>query len=116
MGRLPRRSIPMSLVNTLLGGSSVLLVACAAGANAQAAGQTESSTGPRLAPPLFAGLTWRNIGPSTIGGRVDRIAVARRKGEPDQIYVIGNAGGAFRSTNGGTSWAPIFDAVNGAKS
>jgi photosystem II stability/assembly factor-like uncharacterized protein len=106
----------MSVVHALLGGSSALFVACAAGALAQDAGPAEASTGPRLAPALFADVTWRNIGPSTIGGRVDRIAVARRPGAPDQIYIIGNAGGAFRSTNGGASWSPIFDAVNGAKS
>src|SRR5581483_1970563 len=116
MGRPPRRDTPMSIVRTLIGSSTALLVACATSILAQDPGQTESSNGPRLAPPLFAGLTWRNIGPSTIGGRVDRVAVARRRGEPDQIYIIGNAGGAFRSTNGGTSWSPVFDAVNGAKS
>src|SRR5262249_4825128 len=30
----------------------------------------------------------------------------------DRIYIIGENGGVFRSTNGGTSWTPVFDGVN----
>ena len=101
----------MSILKALLRGSPVLLALAHV-----ALAQDASETGPHLAPALFANLTWRNIGPTTMGGRIDRIAVARRRGEPDQIYIIGNAGGAFQSTNGGASWSPVFDQVNGAKS
>jgi len=93
-----------------------LVVALSATTLGQAPSRSESSGGPQLAPPLFSCITWRNIGPTTMGGRIDRVAVARVRGQPDQIYIAASTGGAFRSTNGGLSWGPIFDAVNGSKS
>src|ERR1039458_7911657 len=68
--------------------------------------------GPQLAPPLFSSLKWRNIGPATFSGRFTDIAVARVPGQPDQIFVAASTGGVFKSTNGGTSWTPVFDQVN----
>ncbi len=68
--------------------------------------------GPQLASPLFSSLSWRNIGPTALGGHVDRIVVGRVKGKPDQIYVTGTTGGVFKSTTGGISWKPVFDEVN----
>ena len=73
--------------------------------------QLSLAQGPRLAPPLFSGLTWREIGPTSISGRVNDIAVGRTAGQPDQLYT-GFGGGVFKSTNGGTSWLPVFDNVN----
>src|SRR5580765_6344325 len=67
--------------------------------------------GPQLAPPLFSSLTWRNIGPTSISGRVNDIAVGRVRGAPDHIYV-GFGGGVWKSVNGGTSWVPVFDNVD----
>ena len=67
--------------------------------------------GPQLAPPLFSSLAWRNIGPTSISGRVNDIAVGRVKGEPDHLYV-GFGGGVWKSVNGGTSWVPVFDNVD----
>lgn len=71
----------------------------------------QGGTGPQLAPPLLSSLTWRNIGPTSISGRVNDIAVARAKGQPDQVY-IGFGGGVWKSVNGGTSWTPVFDNVD----
>ncbi len=68
--------------------------------------------GPQLAPPAFSSLRWRYIGPTSVSGRVNDIAVARVKGQPDQIYA-GFGGGIFKSTNAGISWAPVFDQVDG---
>ncbi len=73
--------------------------------------QALRAQGPQLAPPVFASLAWRYIGPTSVSGRVNDIAVARVKGQPDQIYA-GFGGGIFKSTNGGTSWAPVFDHVD----
>jgi photosystem II stability/assembly factor-like uncharacterized protein len=67
---------------------------------------------PRLDPALIAPLKWRSIGPVNTGGRVDDFAVARVPGAPDAIYVGTASGGVFKSTNGGTSWAPVFDNVD----
>ena len=71
-----------------------------------------ASQGPQLAPAVFKDLKWREIGPAIFGGRILDIEVARIRGQPDQIYLIAENGGVFKSTNGGLSWTPVFDGVN----
>jgi len=52
----------------------------------------------------------RSVGPAGMSGRVTSIdAVADR---PDIIYAGTASGGLWRSTDGGTSWTPIFDDQN----
>src|SRR3954447_10599918 len=58
------------------------------------------------APELFNALRWRNIGPFR-GGRVD--AVAGVPGDPATFYFGSVGGGVWKTTNGGTTWAPLFD-------
>ena len=65
-----------------------------------------------LDPALLGNLRWRSIGPANTGGRIDDFAVARVPGLPDAIYVATASGGVFKSTNQGTTWAPIFDQVD----
>ena len=55
----------------------------------------------------IAGLKFREIGPATMGGRVDDIEVAGS--DSRIIYVALAAGGIMKSVNGGTSWTVIFD-------
>src|SRR5437764_8811526 len=89
------------------------LVAAAGTTAAQPTGsQAELPRGPQLSPAPFSSLAWRAIGPTIFSGRIQAIAVDRHFGEPDKVYVTGATGGVFRSTNGGTSWTPIFDDVN----
>jgi photosystem II stability/assembly factor-like uncharacterized protein len=52
-------------------------------------------------------LKFRNIGPATMGGRVDDLAIV--ESDPRIIYVGAAAGGIFKTMNGGQSWQPIFD-------
>src|SRR5512133_285188 len=52
-------------------------------------------------------LKFRNIGPATMGGRVDDVAVV--ESDPRIIYVGTAAGGIFKTVNGGNTWQPIFD-------
>ncbi len=66
----------------------------------------------KLDPTLLSTLKWRSIGPVNTSGRIDDFSVGRVRGEPDQIYVATATGGVFKSTNGGTSWDPVFDKVN----
>ena len=68
--------------------------------------QTIASRGPAEHPALRA-LRWRGIGPANPGGRVT--VVAGIPGKPEVFYVAGAAGGIFRTTNGGVTFAPIFD-------
>src|SRR6516164_7716465 len=55
-----------------------------------------------------SGLTWRNIGPFR-GGRVS--AVAGAIGQPGVFYIGLPFGGVWKTTSGGTTWFPVFDAV-----
>jgi len=52
------------------------------------------------------GMKWRLVGPFR-GGRVE--AVAGIPGDPYVYYFGAAAGGVWKTTNGGLSWAPIFD-------
>src|SRR5690349_17838517 len=63
------------------------------------------TTGP-VNEDLFAGLRWRNIGPLH-GGRVS--AVSGAIGQPGTFYLGAPLGGAWKTTNAGVSWFPIFD-------
>ncbi|MFB3854429.1 MAG: hypothetical protein ACE148_11470 [Vicinamibacterales bacterium] len=56
---------------------------------------------------LLAELQWRSVGPAIMGGRVDDLAVVQ--GNPDAIYMATASGGLWKTTNGGTTWAPVFD-------
>src|SRR3954471_3531723 len=55
---------------------------------------------------------FRSIGPVNTSGRIDDIAVARVKGEPDAIYIATASGGVFKSSNNGISFSPVFDKVD----
>ena len=55
----------------------------------------------------FSRLEWRSIGPANMGGRVaDVEGVA---GDPNIVYVASASGGLCKTTNGGTTWKPIFE-------
>ncbi len=61
---------------------------------------------PRIDPGLFRQLEYRFIGPP--GNRM--IAVAGVPGDPNVWYGGAASGGVFKSVDGGTNWASIFDA------
>lgn len=54
---------------------------------------------------------WRPIGPYTVGGRIKSVVV--HPTDPNTVYVGAAAGGAWKTTNGGEDWQPIFDNENG---
>ena len=57
--------------------------------------------------PILKRFVWRSIGPAVMGGRVDDIAVV--ESDPSVMYVGYATGGVWKTTNNGTTWAPIFD-------
>jgi len=57
-------------------------------------------------PSLFAGMKWRNLGPAR-GGR--SIAVAGSDARPHEYWFGATGGGAWKSTDGGITWAPMTD-------
>jgi photosystem II stability/assembly factor-like uncharacterized protein len=56
---------------------------------------------------VLKNLKFRSIGPATMGGRIDDLAVV--ESDPRIIYVGSAAGGIFKTVNGGNTWQPIFD-------
>src|SRR3954463_11496651 len=56
---------------------------------------------------VLKNLKFRAIGPATMGGRVDDLAVV--ESDPRIIYVGAAAGGIFKTVNGGNTWQSIFD-------
>jgi photosystem II stability/assembly factor-like uncharacterized protein len=77
----------------------VLLIVCAStGIRAQVSAGVD--------PALFTGLTWRSIGPAR-GGR--SIAVAGSDARPNEYWFGAVGGGAWKSTDGGTTWTPMTD-------
>ncbi len=55
----------------------------------------------------ISSLKFREIGPATMGGRIDDIEVVPN--DPKTIYAATAAGGILKSINGGTSWNYLFD-------
>ena len=64
-----------------------------------------------LAQPLdekiLEGLTFRNIGPAGMSGRITAIDVVNSA--PEHIYIGSASGGVWESKDGGVEWKPIFD-------
>jgi photosystem II stability/assembly factor-like uncharacterized protein len=68
-------------------------------------------------PAAFAGqagpadklknLEFREVGPATMGGRIDDFAVV--ESNPSIVYVGTASGGVWKTTNNGTTWEPVFD-------
>ncbi len=56
---------------------------------------------------ILKNLRWRSIGPANMGGRVTDIVGL--PGDPYTFYVAAADGGIFKTTNGGTTFRPIFD-------
>ena len=52
-------------------------------------------------------LEFREIGPATMGGRIDDFAVV--ESNPNIVFVGVAAGGVWKTVNNGTTWEPVFD-------
>ncbi len=59
------------------------------------------------ADTTFDQLSWRNIGPVNMSGRVADVEGV--VGDPRTLYVGAGSGGVWKSTDGGVTFAPIFD-------
>ncbi len=78
---------------------------------AQDKAKTPAKPGPAVAAPdyeaILKPLRFREIGPATMGGRIDDIAVV--ESNPDIFYVGAASGGVLKTVNGGTTFEPVFD-------
>ena len=52
-------------------------------------------------------LTWTQLGPGNIGGRIRAIAV--HPTDPNTVYIGAVAGGVWKSVNGGSTWTSLND-------
>ncbi|HKS08682.1 MAG TPA: hypothetical protein VJS13_03985 [Pyrinomonadaceae bacterium] len=57
--------------------------------------------------PMLKRFVFRSIGPASMGGRIDDIAVVEQN--PYIIYVAFATNGLWKSTNNGTTFTPVFD-------
>ena len=55
----------------------------------------------------FSGLKFRSIGPALMSGRISSIAI--NPTDKSNWYIGVASGGVWKTTNSGTTWAPIFD-------
>ncbi|HEY2825676.1 MAG TPA: hypothetical protein VGI83_09045, partial [Gemmatimonadales bacterium] len=62
--------------------------------------------------PLLAHFRFRQIGPASMGGRIDDIEVSLSN--PNVIWVGYAVGGAFKSDNLGTTFTPVFQTYSTA--
>ena len=63
-----------------------------------------------IATPPLGGLSWRQVGPAMFAGRVADVAGV--PGRPDILYVGAASSGLYKSTNGGTTFEPVFERGN----
>ena len=71
-----------------------------------AAGKGEAVV-PRLDGPGLAAIQARSIGPAVMGGRTVDLAFDPQ--DPETFYLALGTGGVFKTSNGGDSFAPLFD-------
>src|SRR5262249_17729969 len=74
--------------------------------------QGQAAVGPTRAinqtdDPLLRSFRFRSIGPASMGGRIDDIAVSET--DPNIIYVGYAVAGVFKSENNGVSFEPVFE-------
>ncbi|RMG48527.1 MAG: glycosyl hydrolase [Acidobacteria bacterium] len=103
MVRFPRRSIFPIVASMIL-----IPAALATGKRAAAGDSPGTRTDKeRMVEETFTGLELRAIGPALTSGRITDIAV--HPSRPEIFYVAAASGGVWKTTNGGTTFTPVFD-------
>ena len=78
------------------------------------AGQGQPRPASATPADLFPGLQFRNIGPASMGGRIDDLAVL--ESNPAVFYAGTATGGLWKTQNMGTTWEVLFDDLDDAVS
>ncbi len=78
--------------------------------SAPAAPATRTASDTSSAMSTIRRLRWRSVGPANNAGRIS--VVVGVPGNRDVYYVAGANGGIIKTTNGGTTFRPIFDHQN----
>src|SRR5437016_10645471 len=99
--------VPRGMEMKHTGNSLRTILACAAifgGLSMSALAAPGDQLNPR---DKFKNLEFREIGPATMGGRIDDFAVV--ESNPNIVYVGTASGGVWKTTNNGTTWERILD-------
>lgn len=72
-----------------------------------AAGASAGQQAPQANTDKWKGLEFRELGPATMGGRIDDFAVV--ESNPSIVFVGAASGGVWKTANNGTTWEPVFD-------
>ncbi|MGH9765747.1 MAG: WD40/YVTN/BNR-like repeat-containing protein, partial [Blastocatellia bacterium] len=100
---ISRRTAIRTIALSFLG-----LVTIAPAAWAAASHQEAAKEPVKIDSEVFSGLNARAIGPAVTGGRIAALDGVVEKGRVT-LYLGSAGGGVWRSTNGGTTFKPIFD-------
>ena len=65
-----------------------------------------AQSGATVDPSLYSGMRWRSVGPAR-GGR--SLAVGGSEARPLEYWFGATGGGAWKTTDGGSNWAPMTD-------
>ena len=95
--------ISLGAAAVLFFAASVLVFAAAA----PKAGKPPAKEPDPLAALTLDGFAWRSIGPALTSGRISDFAV--RPGKRSEFFVASSSGGVWKTTNAGTTFAPVFD-------
>ncbi len=90
---------------------SLVLLACSVGLAGRSVAQPTTTAA--VDQRLYAGLSWRNVGPFR-AGRVG--AVSGAIGQPGTFYAGYPGGGLWKTTSAGQTWYPVFDAITAVSS
>ena len=102
---MPRRTHTLVVVCSLGLATSGIAQLPRTAASAAASAAAVASAADSIAPRHAFG--WRSVGPTNQAGRVS--VVTGVPGNRDVYYVAGANGGIIKTTNGGTTFKPIFD-------
>lgn len=81
----------------------------ATAASTDHAGSNPSTSEPRFDAGVVSGLGARNIGSAAMSGRIAAIAAVPGKEGKTTLFVGAASGGVWKSTDGGTTFKPVFD-------
>ncbi len=98
---------PDARANASLAAAFALITAAAPAGAQRPAPATPATARAAVDTTALARLTFRSIGPANMMGRATDVEGI--PGNPDLVYVGTAAGGMWKTTNGGTTWAPIFE-------
>jgi len=95
------RTNRISTATSLLAASSLLLL------GAPGSSQAQDGAGPAMDAATFRGLSFREVGPSIMSGRIADIAIHPH--DRSTWYVAVGSGGVWKTEDNGTTWSSLFD-------